>query len=278
MLYLAAAIVCTSAFALIMRQTQRLGLNQMAIMAINYTAAALAGVALTGGQWHASPSTLHIGLIAGVVFVTTYFFIIHSMDLKGVAIANAIVRLSVLIPIVASIALWDERPGAIEALGGALALVALPLLALDRSHGGARLSGRQALLLLGLFITNGLTLLTSRWFHSTHLAAERPVYSAILFGTAAVASIIVWTVESRRVRWAEWLWGTILGLANILTLITVLKALVYLPGTVVFPVMGALGLALTVGYAAVMWQEKPGRLGLIGISIAVVAVVLVNAK
>jgi drug/metabolite transporter (DMT)-like permease len=276
MLSLAVAIFATSAFALIIRHTQRLGLNQMAVMAVNYVVAALGGLAVTVGHWHVSAPTLHIGLLGGVIYVTTYLFLIHSMDLKGVAIANAIVRLSVLIPIVMSILVWHERPVFAQAIGGALALVAMPFLSLDRGVGHVALRKRQILLLVGLFVANGCTVLVSKWFQMAQLPQERPMFSAILYGTAAVVAILAWLWESRRVGTRDVIWGFLLGSANLLTLFALLWALAALPATVVFPLMGALGLALTVSFAALVWREVPGKWGWWGIGIAVIAVVLVN--
>ena len=100
-------------------------------MATNYLTAGSLGFAMARGHFHVSPSTLQIGTLAGLVFVSTYIMLIHSMHLKGVAIANAIARLSVLIPVLAAIFIWGERLRALEGLGALLALCAMPMLSLD---------------------------------------------------------------------------------------------------------------------------------------------------
>lgn len=276
MLALIIAIASTTSFSLLIRASQRSGQDQFAIMGLNYAAASLAALAFAGGPQHVSPPTLHIGLIAGCVFVVTYFFLIHGMGLKGVAIANAITRLSVLIPVLATILVFGEKPHPFEAMGGALALMAMPFLSLDRGEGGARLTPRQTLFLLGLFVTNGACLLTSKWFHSTGLTAERPMYFVILFAAAATASLVAWLGWSRRCTWREVGTGILLGLINLVTSYAIIVALDTLPGTIVFPVFAALGLTLTTGAAAWLWREIPGRLGQVGIAIALVAVVLIN--
>ncbi|MEN6305752.1 MAG: DMT family transporter [Armatimonadia bacterium] len=276
MLALIIAIICTTSFSLIIRASQRSGQDQFAVMGLNYAAASLAALAFAGGHTHVSPPTLHIGLIAGTVFVITYFFLIHGMDLKGVAVANAITRLSVLIPVLATVLIFGEKPHLFEAMGGALALMAMPFLSLDRGQGGTHLTPRQVWFLLGLFVTNGSCLLTSKWFHTTGLSAERPIYFAILFGAAAIVSLVAWTGWSRRCTWQEVGTGIPLGVINLVTSYAVLMALDTLSGTIVFPVFAAMGLALTTGVAAWLWRETPGRLGQVGIAIALVAVVLIN--
>lgn len=276
MLPLLIAIIGTTGFSLIIRYSQRQSHDQFAVMAINYLVAAVLGFACAGGQYHMSPPTIHIGLIGGIVFVTTYIFLIHSMDLKGVAIANAITRLSVLIPVLVTIIAWGERPRAIEGFGALLALLAMPLLSLDRTTEGGKLTRRQVPLLLALFATNGSGLLTSAWFHSTGLEAERSIYFGLLFTTAAAVSVLIWLIWSRRCGWREFVSAIPLGILNYLTGIMVIRALDTLPGTLVFPLFAAMGLALTTGIAAWAWQEKPGRLGQIGIAVALLAVVLIK--
>ncbi len=278
MLALAIAILSTTAFSLIMRHTQRVWRDPMAVMAVNYVAASLISFALarSTGAWNVSPPTLQIGLLAGVIYVSTYICILQSMELQGVAIANAITRLSVLVPIVAAVVIWRERPTLIQEAGAALAVVAMPFLTLDRGNRQARLRKRQIALLIGLFLTNGGVLITSKWFQAAAPASENFMYFGILFGVAAVVSWGLWLARSRQVRPADFGWGALLGAVNMLTGVTLLAALDALPGTVVFPVFAALGLALTAAFAAIVWREIPGRLGQVGIGVALCAAVLIN--
>lgn len=276
MLALIIAIVSTTSFSLLIRHSQRRGQDQMAIMAINYVVAAGAAFACTNGHWHVSPATWHIGLSAGLTFVLTYLVLVHSMDLKGVAIANAITRLSVLIPVIGTILIFGEKPRLVETLGAALAISAMPFLSLDKTTHGGKLAMRQVPLLLALFVTNGACLLTSKWFHSTGLTLERPVYYGILFATSALVSVVVWLGWSRRCSRQEIMIGVPLGLINFVTGYALIVALDTLKGTLVFPVFAAMGLALTTGFAAWAWREVPGRLGQVGIAIALVAVILIN--
>lgn len=278
MLALAIAVLSTSTFALIMRHTQRRGRDQMAVMAVNYVVASSAGFALAHGvgAWHVSPPTLRIGLVAGIIYVTTYVLILHSMELRGVAIANAVIRLSVLVPIVAAVVIWRERPDLVQQVGAALAVTAMPFLALDGTQRVAPLRKRQLALLIGLFLTNGAVLITSKWFHAAAPPSENFMYFGILYGLSAVISWGLWLGWSRRCRPADVGWGALLGVVNILTGTTLLAALDALPGTVVFPVFAALGLALTTAFAAIAWREVPGRLGRVGIGVAICAAVLIN--
>jgi drug/metabolite transporter (DMT)-like permease len=275
MIALALAVVCTTCFSLIVRHTQRAGQDQLAVMGLNYAAAAATALLLTRGH-HIAPQTWLIGLLGGCTYVTAYLLFIPSLDLKGVAIANAVTRLSVLIPVLGAILIFGEKPRAIEAAGALLAMSAMPLLSLDRGFDGTRLTRRQVPLLLGLFLVNGICLFVNKWFHTTGLSAERPQFLGLLFGTAAVVSLAVWGLWSRRGGWRELATGVPLGVINFGTSFMIIAALDSLPGTIVFPVTAALGLVLTTGAAAWFWREIPGRLGRAGLVVALAAVVLIN--
>lgn len=278
MLALAVAVLSTTAFALILRQTQRREMDQMAVMFVNYVVASALGfgLALYLREGPVSPSTPGMAAVAGVVYIATYLTIIHSMELRGVAIANAITRLSILIPMLAAVLLWHERPHGAQIAGAALALGALPLLSLDKAGTLAPLRKRQIALLLALFALNGAVLLTTKWFQSTGREGERWLYFGMLYGCSAVVSLVLWLGWSRRLGGLELRWGTYLGGANILTQGALIMALGVLPGAAVFPTFAALGLAFTAGFAAVAWKEMPGLLGRVGIAVAVAAVVLIN--
>jgi len=272
---LALAVFCTTCFGLIVRHTQRAGHSQLAVMALNYAAASVAAFALSRTT-HVSPQTWLIGLIGGTVYVTAYLLFIQSLSLRGVAIANAVTRLSVLIPVLGAILLFGEHPRVIESAGALLAMTAMPLLSLDRDFDGTRLNRRQVPLLLGLFVANGMCLFVNKWFHATGLSDERPMFLGILFGQAALVSLVVWAGWSRRAGWREVASGVPLGVINFGTSFMIIAALDSLPGAIVFPVTAALGLVLTTGGAAWLWREIPGRLGRVGLVIALAAVVLIN--
>lgn len=275
MISLALAVFCTTCFSLIVRFTQRAGQSQLAVMGLNYAAASLAAFSLARGL-HVSPQTWMIGIIGGCAYVTAYLLFIQSLDLKGVAIANAVTRLSVLIPVLGSILLFGEHPRSIETAGALLAMSAMPLLSLDRGFDGTRLTRRQVPLLVGLFIVNGMCLFVNKWFHTTGLSAERPMFLGILFGTAALVSVVAWGSWCRRISWREVSAGVPLGVINFGTSYMIIRALDSLPGAIVFPVTAALGLVLTTGGAAWLWREIPGRLGRAGLVVALAAVVLIN--
>ena len=70
--------------------------------------------------------------------------------------------------------------------------------------------------------------------------------------------------------------GIVLGAWNCGGGLTMLIALRYLPGVVVFPVSSALGLVLTACVALLVWRERISGWAAAGIGLAVASATLMN--
>ncbi|HCU37882.1 MAG TPA: hypothetical protein DGT21_21325 [Armatimonadetes bacterium] len=278
MLVFLATILVNLSFALLVRAAQRRGVDVVASGIVNYLFAAATywiAVLVTGTPY--APEAPRIGLAAGVFYVSTYLLLLPAMRIRGVAIAMGFVRLSVVIPLIAAVIVWHEAPGPVKQAGIVLALLALPMLSLDGGANSAPLTRRNLVILLGLFLTNGTCLLMGKWFQSTGLVAERPLYLAIVYSTAALVFIAALPLLPKaRFGAAELRWGALIGLCNCAANILMLYTLDLFLASVVFPIIAAVNLSLATIFAAVTWREIPGRLGWTGICVAVLAVILAN--
>lgn len=279
MIALALATILTGAFAVIVRLGQKRGGDLCTIGVVNYVTASLVFVPLL--RLHPPPivshHTLVLGAIGGLVYATAYYLFLPVMSSRGVAIGSAITRVSVVLPMLLSLVVWREVPTWVQAIGAALALAALPLLATSRLDGGpSPPRSREFALLAALFLFNGGCLSVAKWYHVTGNLAERPAYFTALFGVAALYAGAVWAIRSQRRDALDVLIGVLLGLTNASSNFALLSALDAFPGVVTFPATAAGGLVLAVAFAAIWWKELPTRLGALGVLLAVLAVVLVN--
>jgi drug/metabolite transporter (DMT)-like permease len=276
---LALAAVLAGLFAVIVRLGQKRGADLTTIGFANYVSASLTFAPFL--RLHPPPAvtshTLLLGGIGGVIYATAYFLFLPVLANHGVAIGSAVARLSVIMPMGLSLALWGEVPTPIRAIGAAIAVAALPLLATGRLEGSpARPRREDVLTLAGLFVFNGGCFSVGKWYHVTGTLAERPAYFMVLFGVAALYTGIVWGVRSRQLRAEDVLIGVALGVTNAFSNLTLLRALDAFSGVVTFPVTSAGALVFAVLFAAVWWRELPSRWGTLGLVLAVAAVVLIN--
>lgn len=296
MIFLFLHTLINPGFGLLVKYGQHRRLDLLTLGTVNYLTAALGfwGPVLAAGGLHLARPTLLVGIFGGASYVVSYLFLLQVMRYTGISIPMAIVRLSILIPIVASIFVWRETPNVWQGVGIFLTCAALPCLGLDtRSENGSFFSGPVVMIAL-LFLVTGCCNLASKAFHETGLTAQKPHYLFCLFHVAAVISSAAWLWDRWRGGWrarlaAAWphplpkarqaLWpGVLLGSINASSNFLLLLALERLPGLIVFPVSSSLGLALTMVVAAWAWGERIGAWGWAGMALSVVAVVLLNLR
>lgn len=289
MIFLLFATLTSSGFGLTVRYAQRENRNLITVGAVNYLAAALfyLTVSLITGWGQIHIQTVTIGAFGGVCFVTTFYFLFSFMKRRGVSITVTVVRLSVLVPIAVSLFVWGENTSTLQMVGGGLALFALPCLSIRRPSVRKRRTDRLAIILLFiLFIFNGFSLLSIRWYHQTGITGEESVFLFFLFATAAVIGWIVWLFKREDKSYRESLKdslkdlfpGILLGSCNISSNRLLLAALDRLPTMIVYPFFSAVGLTFTLLFSRIIWKEKITALETAGVVLTVLSLVLINLK
>lgn len=104
------------------------------------------------------------------------------------------------------------------------------------------------------------------------------MYLLFLFGTTAIISTFVAVARKSRLRLTDIPFGIILGVSNLLAGHFLLLSLARLPGMLVFPIVGSMSIVVTVLAGVAIWREKLRSYTIIGIAVAVIAVVLINLK
>jgi len=278
MVNLILATVFSAGFGLIVRFAQGRQCNMWAVGALNYVTAAALNLAIqtTTGSLRPEPLTVTIGTVTGLSYVLAYVALFKFMPVRGVGISTAVIRMAAVVPVMASVVWWGERPTPIQGLGSLLALVALPLLGTKPSQGGEGIHRRAVVLLVLLFTLNGLNLLGLRAFRQMGSEDQSALFLAFLFGTAALVSAAMWFAHREGTRRRDLLPGIALGVGNALGNLTMVAALHELPGFLVFPFHSAVGLALAVIMARLIWGERMNRLETAGIAVALTAAVFIN--
>jgi len=278
MVYLILSTLFSAGFGLVVRFAQGRRCNMWAVGALNYATATLFNLVTQIAQGDLSPQapTVIIGLLGGLSYVSAYFVLFKLMAMRGVAVSTTIVRLAVVIPIAVSIIFWGERPTAAQAVGSVLALISLPLLGTRASRTADGMDRRATVLLVLLFVLNGLNLVAIRAFEQTGIEGETSLFLTFLFGAAAIVSGVVWAFHREGTSVPDLLPGSMLGVTNALANITLVSALSALPGVIVFPARSALGVVISVGAARLFWHERITRLERAGIAVALGAAVFIN--
>lgn len=276
---LALAIIFQVGFGLVMRDAAHRRLDLYAVGAVNYVVAAVAcalGAWATGGPTPLSPTVLWLGAGTGLSYILSYFFMMYTVQRVGISVPMAIVRMSVLVPVIGAVFLFHELPGPFQVAGIALVCVAFPFLAFGRHGHHVEAWWVFAVLAGFLFLFTGANQLGQKTFATLGRPDARWLFLAVLFGVATIVSLVPVVSSRRRPTRSDCYHGLALGATNVLANFLMLRVLSYLPAIVVFPVASGAGVVLTTFAATVFWRESLSRRILIGLAIAVAAVVLIN--
>ena len=300
MVYLVLAVSCSVGIAALFNLAERRQLDRTALLTVNYAAAALLAVVLQGATPMAGVTLplVALGVGQGVLFIVGFWLFSVAIRQAGMGLAAGVMRLSVLIPVLASWAIWGEVPSGLQIVGLVLGGVAFFLVARpaaptadpDPAQGSlprpdAERAPRDgpgvgvAVLLGLLFVSGGAVDVLNKAFSKGFSATvPKPTFLLFVFGVAFAVGLAMVVVQGLRTgqwpRGAVLGWGVVVGLVNYGSADFFLRAVDVLPAPFVFPansVSIVLGAAL-VGF--LVWGERISRTNALGLALALVALVL----
>ncbi len=277
MFWLSLASLLSFGFGQLFKWSQRRGCHAPTVVTTNYLvlSAALALALSVQGKLLVTQSALLVGGCMGVSFIVSMWTMTRALERAPVSVVLTAFRVAILMPVVASVALWGETLSALQSLGIFLALVGVGLTTqTSLSH---KYRGVWALLAAAgiVFLTQGLSQVCLRWVHYAGLDEQ---YLVVLMICAAVAggigSAIVALSRHSLQRRDIWM-GSAIGLYNLLALAVLLTTLSLFEGTKFFPVHTCLVVILDGACAHFIWREPLGRLATVGIGISAASILLV---
>lgn len=317
MIHLVLAVGCGLAIGMIFKHAARRRLDRLALLTCNYAVALVLALALLAvGEAGASGDALSDGLEAdaalialgtatGALFIVGFFLLALATEVAGMSLAIGVMRVSVVVPFLASWLIWGERPSPAQGVGLVLASAAFFLIArkdqpaaqpvpqpvpadepADGQSAASPVEMKTAgagvfVVLAGLFCCDGIVLVSMKTFDEVFAAQNsRALFLLLVFGVAFCIGLIV--VLARGVRSGRWpggvtlAWGALLGIVNYGSVEFLLRAIRQLSGPFVFP---ANNIALVIGAALLgvyVWGERLSRLNWMGLSLAALALVLLN--
>src|SRR5690606_10628176 len=105
MLYLALAVTCSVAIAVIFKLSERRGMDRVALLTVNYAVAFVlaggllaAGVGAVGEGLALSPGLLGLGVLTGTLFIAGFVLFSYAIRVAGMSLATGVMRLAVALP------------------------------------------------------------------------------------------------------------------------------------------------------------------------------------
>lgn len=278
MYLLALACLLDFGFTQLFKLSQRLRCAAPVVVSLNYlTITGVLAVYLGLTQrLDLSADILRVGTLTGVVFICSMSLMTWALEKAHVAVVLVAFRLSLVVPIVASLWFWNEPARPLQFFG--LGLAGLGLWLVTRTgEGYGRLRGTALfVLVVVIFLLQGTSHTCLRWVE--HAGIDKHNHLAVLFVVAATAGtlgalrVVFMRYRPRRI---EWTMGIGIGLFNLVALSTILATLAVFHAVVFFPVLGSTTVILESVTAHFLWKERVRPVAWCGVGLAVVAIVMV---
>lgn len=283
MIFILAQIVFASLFGLCIKWVEnREREDVVTVGMLNYIVAAICSIPAFRQLEFAAikPAAIGTGATMGASYFIAYFFCVYAIKFIGVANSTVISILSMCVPILAGVFIWQEDPNIYQCAGIVLAMMSLGLIG---RKGDAVKQGTvpdkpwfTPWIIIGFFVLCGVSRLAQEAFKHLCEASQHPVFLTSAFTVSAIPALAVLMFRRKAIQVNELLMGIALGATNILQTHFILKALKEFDGFIVFPMTSAGCMVLVTLVATGVLGEKLGKLTYVGIAIACIALVLLN--
>lgn len=276
MLHLTLSIASSVLIAVILRMSEDRGGDRFTVAGTNYMIAALLSLVVAPSSVTISSGEAAFAVAVGLGFVGGFLALMRAIREIGLAVPATAARLSTLVPVIGSVALYDEIPSAVQIAGIAVGIVAFIVLGAARRgrRSESGIGGRGIRLLVAVFAIAGCVDFALKVAHES--GAARGPFLVVVFLTAAAICSAGVIARRHRPRRLDLVLGTALGVANFGATYFLLRALESLAGVVVFPATNAsVVLGVTV-VAMLFWREIPTAVTAAGLGLAAAAVVLLG--
>lgn len=290
MFYLLLTILANVAIFMAFRSFTKFDIKTFPAIITNYGVCVITGILYTGFN-HVSHETdtsapwFYYAMALGLVFVSTFYLMARTTQLRGVAVATVASKMSLAIPVVFSLFILKLGTNTLDNwnyLGIVLAFFAIIMVSKKKTES---IGQKQALTLkyialpLSVFILGGV-IDTSLNYANHHYITEatEAVFPIFIFGFAFVFGLIIAIVKKVKFRRKDIIGGLYLGIPNYFSIYLQLKALSAFDnnGAILYPSLNIGIIIVSTLTAILLFKEKLSRINVIGVVLAIIVILLLS--
>lgn len=282
MIYLALSILITVLVFVILKEFERYQLDNFQAIVVSYFVAFGIGVWFSKADFSIS-YLIEKEWVYGAMLISTLFIIVFNLmaitaQKGGLSVMTVAGKMSMVIPIMAGVVMYNEGLGLLKIIGIVLALAGVWFTC--KKEGSQQFDKKLWYLPFFIFIGGGLadTLLNHM---QTKLVPEHEfdVFSTSLFLFCGLIGLIVFVIKlllgSLKLSLKSWIGGLILGVPNYFSIYYLVKALSQKQfGTaLIFSANNLLVVLFSVLIGLWLYKEKLSKLNYIGLGLSLLAIV-----
>jgi len=286
LIYLLFSILSSTAIFILFKLFNIYKIHTLQAIVVNYFIAATVGFlsyesvinleVVYHSQWFFGAAIL------GCLFITIFNVMAVTAQKNGISIASVSSKMSVIIPIIFGIYMYNETAGILKIIGIMVALIAV-YLASARTKQNQPIT-KSILLPVILFIGSGIIETSLKFIEINYVESNGlPIFSATIFACAAIVgfAIIVLKFSSKSMRpdFKSIPAGIVLGVVNYYSIFFLLKALQYngSESSTIFTLNNVSIVMLSSVLGFVIFKERLSLKNILGIILAVLSIILVTS-
>lgn len=284
MIFLILSIISSSLIFATFKIAGKRGIDNYALITINYIVAAFFGFLLGGfpDLKNSSQGWLLMALIIGILFILIFIVMAKATQKAGIAVSTIASKMSVVIPITFSLLFFSERISVSKIIVIFIALIAV-MLTIYRREEKSDLSKSKIALPLVLFFGTGLIDSLVKYSQEVFIGNDMAIeFSSLLFSISAISGILVLSLKPQSRKAATTgkviAGGIILGIINFGSLYGLISALDsgIFDSSILFGINNIGIVLLSVILAFSIFSEKLMLINKIGIVLSIVTIFLLS--
>jgi len=286
LIYLLLSILASTIIFVLFKLFDKHQVNTLQAIVFNYITAFSIGVIAYEDpiNVHAIISTewFYGAIFLGFLFIAIFNVMAITSQRVGLSVASVATKMSVIIPVVFGIYVYKESAGLFKIIGIVAALLAVYL---SSMKSGTRIKNKAYYIYpIIIFFGSGIIDTSIKYIETTYLPDNGiPIFSATIFGFAALiglGTILIKKLQGKfKFNPKSLIGGLALGIVNYASIYYILKALDHetLESSTIFTVNNVAIILLTSLLGLFLFKEKLSTKNWIGISLAVISILLVTA-
>lgn len=282
--YLVATILLNVIISAIFKVFPKYKIDTLQAIVVNYCVCVVTGsvfighTPFTAAAFHSA--WFPWAVLMGIGFIAIFNLQAYSTRVEGITTTIIASKLSLVIPVLFSILVYNERVGMVKVLGIILAFPAVYLTTRIKGDDNKP----QSLLWPALIFLGGGLLDTSMKYIQTYFlntTESQALYTIFCFATAATVGLIIKVIllllGKATLKWRNIVAGICLGIPNYFSIYFMIRMLNsdFLQSSAAIPVLNIGILVTSTVTAIVLFKEKTNKVRDIGMVLSIIAILLI---
>lgn len=285
MIWLLLTIISVAGIFLIFKIIDNTNTPKINAIVINYFVASIIGFSANNdfpfktiiqSEWIFPASAI------GVLFILTFFLIAKSSQVVGIAITTVASKMSLILPMLFSIIMYNESITFIKIIAIIVALSAV-FFSIYKKNDKTNISKIGIILPILLFIGMGIGDIGIVFAKEKYIDQNSSaIFTATLFALSFLSGFIILLLKPSNfkhfINYKSWLWGIVLGLTNfgsIYFMLLCLNSQIF-DNSIIYGIVNISVVTISVLLGIIFFKERLTKINFIGIFLSLCAIIILS--